>query len=100
MEAPLYMDKMKLQEETRRQNYTRQLCKNFINLTIFGEVMFVGNMTTMDVERYTLRCFLWIMKAKLVHSSSRSLEFKLVSRSSFHCVHCIAHWGIHLQKKV
>jgi hypothetical protein len=66
----------------------RQLLKilgdTISTLTIFRQIVLIGYVPNMNVERNRFRCPVRIMKAELVHSTPWSFKLKFVTRLSLH----------------
>lgn len=61
-------------------------------LTIFRQIVLIGYVPNMNVERNSFRCSIWVMEAELVHATPRSFKLKFVARFSLQCVHSVATW--------
>lgn len=61
-------------------------------LTIFRQIVLIGYVPNMNVERNSFRCPIWIMEAKLVHSTPWSFELKFVTRLSLHRIYSVTTW--------
>ena len=66
--------------------------------TIFSKVVLIGYMTDMYVERNRLWCWIRIVETEFVHSTSRSLKLKLVSRCSLYILHRVPTRRFYLRK--